>query len=237
MNGFDKSTDAFVFGNTFDKREEMSGMPNYVLGRYLNFASAKSQFYNSIQALVGGGTEISGIYQGYIYKKDKYGNDTEEIDTRYYQNYNNQHYGIDLGTGGKNPPIFAGISGIVRDVGYDDVRGYGNFVQIEYGYQFEGYTYRTGIVGEYAHMKDLPLVSSGQFVTTGTNLGLVGNTGKSTKEHLHYSVYTTPGKSYAANVASRILGKDYLSTAMTNNTKEKTVYNPTAFIDRYKGKY
>jgi murein DD-endopeptidase MepM/ murein hydrolase activator NlpD len=121
--------------------------------------------------------------------------------------------------------------------GYDTERGYGNFAQIEYGYQFEGFTYRTGIVGEYAHMKDVPLVNKEQFVSAGTRLGFVGNTGKSTGEHLRYSVYAKPGQTYAANAVSRIFGANYMDTAMTNNSKDKTVYDPLYFYNKYKGKY
>jgi murein DD-endopeptidase MepM/ murein hydrolase activator NlpD len=230
MNGYDKSTDAFVFGNTFAKVEEMNGTPDYVLGRYLNFASAKGAFYSSISALIKG--------DSYIVERGGY---QEKVPGR-YENYGNLHFGIDIGTHNKNLDILSGISGTVIASGYDEARGYGNFVQIEYGYQFEGFTYQTGIIGEYAHMKDAPLVAKGQFVAAGTQLGFVGTTGTSTGEHLHYSVYTAPGKSYAASVMLNIFGKDYAGTAMTNKPpndapSSKTVYDPTVFYYRYKNKY
>jgi murein DD-endopeptidase MepM/ murein hydrolase activator NlpD len=76
-----------------------------------------------------------------------------------------------------------------------------------------------------------------QFVSAETKLGLVGNRGKSQGTHLHYSVYTEPGKRYATNVALRIFGNDYMSTAMTNSPGSKTVYDPTSFYEKYKDKY
>jgi murein DD-endopeptidase MepM/ murein hydrolase activator NlpD len=207
-------------------------------GGGIEAAVAKRNFYHSIQALAGGETCVTGEYQGYMYRKNEYGNDTEEIDTGYYRNYSNKRFGIHIGAAGKNCPVFAGIPGTVIAAGYDSSEaGYGNYVQIEYGYQFEGYACKTGIVGEYAHMKDLPLVKAGQIVSARTQLGLVGNTGKSQGEHLHYSVYTDPEVSFAENVMARIFGTGYAETAMNNLSGRKTVYDPTAFYNKYKNRY
>jgi murein DD-endopeptidase MepM/ murein hydrolase activator NlpD len=54
--------------------------------------------------------------------------------------------------------------------------GYGNMVEIEH---------TNGISTRYAHMSAI-LVSPGQTVTTGTVVGRVGTTGRSTGPHLHY---------------------------------------------------
>lgn len=54
--------------------------------------------------------------------------------------------------------------------------GYGNMVEIEHA---------GGISTRYAHMSAIA-VSAGQSVTTGTVLGRVGSTGRSTGPHLHY---------------------------------------------------
>jgi murein DD-endopeptidase MepM/ murein hydrolase activator NlpD len=230
MNGFDVSTDHYLYGSLTTKFKAMDAVPGYVYDRYVDFAAAKSQFYEGISALVVG--------DSYLVKNGGYKDKSE--DPERYKNYNNLHYGIDIGTHQKNLDILSGISGVVVASGYDTEMGYGNFAQIEYGYQFEGFTYRTGIIGEYAHMKDLPLVNNGDFVTGGTQLGFVGNTGASTGEHLHYSVYTKPGKTYATNIALRIFGADYMNTAMTNKPPNdapstKTVYDPLGFYNKYKG--
>lgn len=54
--------------------------------------------------------------------------------------------------------------------------GYGNMVEVEHS---------NGITTRYAHMSAI-LASVGQTVTTGTVLGRVGSTGRSTGPHLHY---------------------------------------------------
>jgi murein DD-endopeptidase MepM/ murein hydrolase activator NlpD len=224
ISGYDRATDEALFGN--HGKDTFIGIgygpPSYVRQRYDNLYKAKSDFYSGISALVGGDTSMV-----------KDGGYKQKVDG-YYSNYNNFHFGIDIKPGKKDLGILSGISGTVVASGYEvEKTGYGNFVQVEYGYKFEDYTYNTGIYGEYAHMKNLPSVKTSQFVTAKTQLGLVGTTGKSTGDHLHYSVFTKPGKSYATNVMANIFGIDYMSTAMTNNSNSKTVYDPSLFYYIY----
>jgi murein DD-endopeptidase MepM/ murein hydrolase activator NlpD len=226
LSGYDRSTDMAIFGDDDGNSFIDAHVPSYVQQRYDNLYDAKSGFYSSISALVSGETSMAD--KGGYKQKVK----------GYYSNYNNLHFGIDIKPGEKDLGILSGISGTVIDSGYEvENTGYGNYVTIGYGYKFEDYTYNTGIYGEYAHMKNLPGVKTGQFVTAKTQLGLVGTTGKSTGDHLHYSVYTKPGQSYAANVMGNIFGKDYMNTAMTNNSNTKTVYDPTAFYFNYRNLY
>jgi murein DD-endopeptidase MepM/ murein hydrolase activator NlpD len=247
MKGFDSSTDNFVLGDGNAKKQEMIAMPDYVSDRYFGFVKAKGDFYNKMQALVGGENSVSGDYHSQIYLLDEKGdylldeNGDRKVNKAFYENYDYYHFGIDLATGGKNLPIFAGISGTVIASVKDDAN-YGNFVQMEYGYQFEGYTYNTGIIGEYVHLDEAPLVKNKQFITAQTQLGLMGNSGKSQGIHLHYSVFTVPKQSFAENVMANIFGKDYMSTAMMNKPPEnkpstKTVYDPTVFYNKYKDIY
>ena len=109
------------------------------------------------------------------------------------------HNGVDLAhNSDANAPIYAVADGVVTDtVGGCTVGdsscggGFGNYVQISHN--IDGNEFIT----EYAHMKSAPLVSTGQKVTAGTQLGYQGSTGTSTGEHLHFGVmvngsYTDP---------------------------------------------
>ncbi len=85
------------------------------------------------------------------------------------------HCGIDL-VGAKSTPIYAAASGKVIQVSRQG--GYGNLIEIEHGRNF-----RT----RYAHLKAV-LVSAGEIVLDGQKIGLQGNTGRTTAEHLHFEI-------------------------------------------------
>ncbi len=88
---------------------------------------------------------------------------------------NKLHTGIDIGAaGGTN--ILAANSGIVISAGWNN--GYGYMVMVDHG---------GGIVTLYAHSSKL-LVSKGDVVTRGQTIALVGTTGMSTGNHLHFEV-------------------------------------------------
>lgn len=85
------------------------------------------------------------------------------------------HTGIDIGAaGGTN--ILAANSGTVITAGWNN--SYGYMVMIDHG---------GGIVTLYAHSSKL-LVSKGDFVARGQVIALVGSTGMSTGNHLHFEV-------------------------------------------------
>ena len=85
------------------------------------------------------------------------------------------HTGIDfaapLGTS-----LLATANGEVVFAGYNG--GYGNFIIIKH---------LNGYATAYAHLSSIKL-SKGQFVRRGDVVGLVGSTGRSTGNHLHYEV-------------------------------------------------
>lgn len=93
------------------------------------------------------------------------------------------HTGIDIasrGISGKN--IIASADGIVTLSQY--YYGYGNCVMINHGKSSKnGKVYVT----LYGHASEL-LVKKGQYVTAGTVIARVGNTGNSTGPHLHFEV-------------------------------------------------
>ncbi|MCR4805216.1 MAG: peptidoglycan DD-metalloendopeptidase family protein [Clostridia bacterium] len=87
----------------------------------------------------------------------------------------NFHTGVDIGApGGTN--ILAANSGTVIAAGWNN--SYGYMVMIDHG---------GGIVTLYAHSSKL-LVSKGQVVARGETIALIGSTGVSTGNHLHFEV-------------------------------------------------
>ncbi len=85
------------------------------------------------------------------------------------------HSGLDLAAPGGSP-ILAAADGTVRFAGWNG--GYGNCLIIDHG---------NGISTLYGHARSL-LVSSGARVSKGQKVALVGTTGTSTGNHLHFEV-------------------------------------------------
>ena len=86
------------------------------------------------------------------------------------------HEGIDV-TAPSGTPIEAPAAGTVTDAGWES--GYGNTITIDHGF---------GIVTKFAHTSKI-LVRTGQRVSRGQRIALVGNTGLATGPHLHYEVH------------------------------------------------
>lgn len=86
------------------------------------------------------------------------------------------HNGIDLVNGNPNTPIFVSKEGTVVTAGAQYFDWYGNYVVIRHS---------DGIYTGYAHLSRVD-VSAGQTVTAGQQIGLMGTTGPSTGEHLHF---------------------------------------------------
>ena len=88
------------------------------------------------------------------------------------------HNGIDLGAAPGTPVLASGDGQVIvaKVGGYNG--GYGNMVIISHA---------GGIQTVYAHLKTV-YVNQGQTVAQGTQIGEVGNTGRSTGPHLHFEV-------------------------------------------------
>ncbi len=88
------------------------------------------------------------------------------------------HEGIDIQTNNKSSsPIFAVNNGTVITAKYSSYNG--NYVVIDHG---------NGIVTVYLHLKKI-LVTQGQIVEGGQQIGVMGMTGFATGVHLHFGVY------------------------------------------------
>ena len=85
------------------------------------------------------------------------------------------HQGMDF-SAAIGTPIYCTGDGIVKKSGWQ--QGYGITIEVDHGY---------GYITRYAHLSK-SLVSRGDKITRTQEIGLVGNTGKSTGPHLHYEV-------------------------------------------------
>lgn len=109
------------------------------------------------------------------------------------------HYGVDYAAPA-GTPIYAAADGYVTYAGWNS-GGYGNYVLIYHGQMSDGNTYST----LYAHMLETPCVTAGQYVTRGTQIGKVGNTGRSQGNHLHLELWQGSNiHNSVANKATRI---------------------------------
>lgn len=83
------------------------------------------------------------------------------------------HRGVDLSA--RCEPVLSVLPGEVSSVGYHSILG--KFVIVDHG----------GIQSIYGHLR-MVLTSTGSLVQAGSLLGITGNTGRTTGEHLHFAV-------------------------------------------------
>jgi murein DD-endopeptidase MepM/ murein hydrolase activator NlpD len=89
--------------------------------------------------------------------------------------YERPHWGIDI-TGTKGDPIYAAGDGFVTAAGRNG--DYGNSIDINHSYGYET---------RYGHLSKI-MVTNGQWVKRGEQIGEMGSTGLSSGTHLHYEV-------------------------------------------------
>lgn len=93
-----------------------------------------------------------------------------------------EHYGVDFACGGDNNQILASASGIVTRS--DVSTSYGEVIYILHN--INGQEYET----VYAHMRTgSRTVNLGDTVTQGQVIGIMGSTGDSTGQHLHFELH------------------------------------------------
>ncbi|MDP4085166.1 MAG: peptidoglycan DD-metalloendopeptidase family protein [Bacillota bacterium] len=111
------------------------------------------------------------------------------ISSTYGPRWGEFHYGVDIANPGANVPIVAAADGVVAVSHYST--SYGNVVYITHS--INGHIYTT----VYAHMSER-MVSEGQVVTKGQQIGIMGSTGEATGQHLHFELYDGPWKYHSA---------------------------------------
>jgi len=104
-----------------------------------------------------------------------------------------EHKGVDLQA--RNEPVYAILTGKVLSCGYQPILG--NFIQIAHG----------SLVSIYGHLSII-LVKKDEAIGSGAMIAVTGNTGRSTGEHLHFSlkangIYIDPLKFFLAYFNSR----------------------------------
>ncbi|MEA1912137.1 MAG: M23 family metallopeptidase, partial [Spirochaetota bacterium] len=87
------------------------------------------------------------------------------------------HYGVDL-SNRVGTTVKATMSGTVIVIGHQPL-GYGNYIVIRH---------KRGFQSLYGHLSKI-LVRNGQRISQGQKLGEMGNSGRSTGSHLHFSLY------------------------------------------------
>lgn len=83
------------------------------------------------------------------------------------------HTGIDLGA--RSAKIYAVLHGSVIQAGYNSIMG--NFIKLAHG----------NYITVYGHLSQI-FVSEGELVKSGEIIGVSGSTGRTTGEHLHFTV-------------------------------------------------
>lgn len=109
------------------------------------------------------------------------------------QGFSNSHHGIDLGWssshGGNNQPIYAVDDGVVIYKEYQSTGGHVIHIRHSNGY-----------VSEYGHLKSGSLlVNLNQPVQMGEQIALMGNSGQTTGNHLHFGLYQGTSINYNVN--------------------------------------
>lgn len=128
------------------------------------------------------------------------------------------HGGLDITTGA-NDPVYSMVNGRVLYSDYN-TGGYGNCIITQ--------DMTTGDSFLYAHLRDLPLVSVGDPVIVGQQVGVEGSTGTSTGIHLHVEwQQLNPGDSWNWNVP--ILQRPYVANFMgiSNVYGTRAIYDGT----------
>lgn len=137
--------------------------------------------------------------------KDRVINDSTNRITQGYKK--GVHNGVDLGwrTDESQNRVFSNCQGTVYATldgvphGSEQGGGWGNYVLVQHP---------NGYFSRYAHLQNGLMVKKGQAVNENTQLGIIGNSGRSTARHLHFEVQTS------SSSANRIDPTPYLSKAI-----------------------
>ena len=109
------------------------------------------------------------------------------------------HNGLDLRA--KNEPAYAMMDGIVEKIGYDNRSG--NYVTLRHGNFYISYCHLSSII-----------VRKGEYVYPSIIVGVTGNTGRSTGNHLHLTC-KKDGKSFNPAILLNLIEKSFALSALS----------------------
>ncbi|MGH0838438.1 M23 family metallopeptidase, partial [Bacillus cereus] len=122
------------------------------------------------------------------------------------------HHGVDLAEAGYHP-IYAAASGQVSRSYLSS--SYGECIMIVH--TIDGVTWET----VYAHMRSgSRTVKVGDYVTQGQTIGVMGNTGESSGQHLHFELHKGRWDASKSNAVNPL---DYLGKGDSGNNTDKPI--------------
>ncbi|WP_462405859.1 murein hydrolase activator EnvC family protein [Gracilibacillus sp. Marseille-QA3620] len=158
-------------------------------------AAAASKASNSSSSSSGGAVSAAPAVTSGKFMRPAAG----YVSSHYGARWGRNHNGIDIAKSG-TVPVVASAAGVVSRANFSS--SYGNVIYISH--YIDGQVYTT----VYAHLRSMN-VSAGQSVQKGQQIGLMGNTGNSFGQHLHFELYVggwTASHSNAVNPLSYLSG-------------------------------
>lgn len=148
------------------------------------YITNKQELTPTVNKIVKRGTKVSSS-SGYEFYEVPFTNDTWSwptispyvITSKYGWRWGKIHAGIDISGCGYNSPIYAIGDGVVVETGYH--YSMGTYVYVAHG---------NDMYSVYMHLSKY-IVSKGQTLSRGQQLGKMGNSGFSTGTHLHLGIY------------------------------------------------
>ena len=137
------------------------------------------------------------------------------------------HQGVDFAKAG-NVPIYASASGTVRDTWGASKSSYGNVIFLQHN--IDGKRWDT----TYAHLKTIS-VRVGQKVKQGDLIGYMGNTGRSTGQHLHFEIHNGPWMSGQPNAVDPLKHIDVTSKPEVKKSLKSGVYKTQSEAEKVIG--
>lgn len=119
--------------------------------------------------------ETLGLDSEKVFILPHYGYISSYFGSRTLRGSYNYHRGVDI-PGAKGTPVHASASGTVIMSEYNGA--FGNYIIIDHG---------NGLTSHYAHMSKL-IAQVGDKVNQGDTIGLIGTTGDSTGNHVHFEI-------------------------------------------------